>query len=59
MELFRTQLKYVLRRLRHSPMFAAMTLVTLGIGIGANSAIFSVVNGICSNLFRILIRTPW
>jgi putative ABC transport system permease protein len=46
MELFRTQLKQVLRRLGHSPMFTAITLVTLGIGIGANSAIFSVVNGI-------------
>lgn len=46
MELFRTQLKQILRRLGHSPMFTAITLVTLGIGIGANSAIFSVVNGI-------------
>ena len=46
MESFRTQLKQVLRRLRHSPMFAAITLVTLGIGIGANSAIFSVVNAV-------------
>jgi putative ABC transport system permease protein len=46
MESFRTQLKQVLRRLRHSPMFTAITLVTLGIGIGANSAIFSVVNAV-------------
>ena len=46
MESFRTQLKQILRRLRHSPMFAAITLVTLGIGIGANSAIFSVVNAV-------------
>jgi hypothetical protein len=38
--------KQGLRRLRHSPMFAAITLVTLGIGIGANSAIFSVVNAV-------------
>ncbi|MEX2264583.1 MAG: ABC transporter permease [Bryobacteraceae bacterium] len=39
-------LKHVLRRLLRSPMFAAMTLITLAVGIGANTAIFSVVNGV-------------
>jgi putative ABC transport system permease protein len=29
-----------------SPMFAAVTLVTIGIGVGSNTAIFSVINGI-------------
>jgi len=29
-----------------SPMFAVVTLVTIAIGVGANSAIFSVINGI-------------
>jgi predicted permease len=38
--------KYVLRRLLHSPMFTVITLITLAIGIGANTAIFSVVDGI-------------
>ena len=42
----RNQIKHVLRRLMHSPMFTVVTLVTIGIGIGANSAIFSVVNGV-------------
>jgi hypothetical protein len=37
---------HVLRRLRHSPTFTAVTLLTIGIGIGANTAMFSVVNGI-------------
>src|SRR5262245_720134 len=46
MESFRTQLRQVLRRLGHSPAFTLITLVTLGIGTGANTAIFSVVNGI-------------
>ena len=37
---------HVLRRLRHSPMFTAVTLLTVGIGVGANTAMFSVINGI-------------
>ena len=43
---FATQIKHVLRRLRRSPGFTAITLVTLAIGIGANTAIFSVVEGV-------------
>ena len=46
MRYFATQLKHVLRRLGRSPVFTAITLVTLAIGIGANTAIFSVVEGV-------------
>jgi putative ABC transport system permease protein len=40
------QLKHVIRRLARSPMFAVVTLLTIGIGVGANSAIFSVIHGV-------------
>src|SRR6202162_2911909 len=39
-------LKLVFRRLRKSPGFAATVLLTLAIGIGANTAVFSVLNGV-------------
>ena len=43
---FATQLRQVLRRLGRAPMFTAVTLLTLAVGIGANTAIFSVVEGV-------------
>jgi putative ABC transport system permease protein len=39
-------LRHVLRRLLHAPMFTGLTVVTLALGIGANTAIFSVVEGV-------------
>jgi predicted permease len=43
---FATQLRQVLRRLGRAPLFTAVTLLTLAVGIGANTAIFSVVEGV-------------
>ena len=38
-------IRYAVRSLRRTPAFAAIAIGTLGLGIGANTAIFSVIHG--------------
>ncbi len=46
MEFFTDQLKQVFRRLARAPLFTTITLITLAVGIGANTVVFSVVDGV-------------
>src|SRR5262245_10347713 len=50
-ETFLLDLKYALRQLRRNPGFAAAAIVSLALGIGANTAAYSVLNAV---LFRSL-----
>ena len=46
MAFFTDQLKQVSRRLSRAPLFTTITLITLAVGIGANTVVFSVVEGV-------------
>jgi hypothetical protein len=50
-EVFQQDLRYALRGLRRAPGFTAAVVITLGLGIGANAAMFGLID-------RLMFRAP-
>ncbi len=57
MDAFLADVRYGLRLIRKAPAFAVVTVATLALGIGANTAIYSTVDAVVLGQLRITSRT--
>ena len=54
-----TEIRYAIRTLKNSPVFAAVAILSLALGIGANTAIFTLVDQLLLRLLQSKIRNSW